>query len=117
MMRRRKRHLVWTALHHVDSRIRHHVTVLPVPWHRTQIATVPRRTPGYQTPQSQYNPALSGNPQSATSAQYPNGNPDAGLNPAGARNTDSCLPFHGTGEVLHNYASKAPAPGNIAFRW
>jgi len=68
-------------------------------------------------PQSPYNPALSGNPQSATSAQYPNGNPDAGLNPAGLRNTDSCLPLLATGEVVHSYVSKGPAPGNIAFRW
>ena len=48
---------------------------------------------------------------------YPNGNPDAPLNPPGARNTDSCLPLNSTGEVTHNYATKEPAPGDIAFRW
>ena len=68
-------------------------------------------------PQNQYNPALSGNSQSATSQQYPNGNPDVTYNPPGARNTDSCVPLHPTGEVAHNYASKGPAPGNLAFRW
>jgi glyoxylase-like metal-dependent hydrolase (beta-lactamase superfamily II) len=73
--------------------------------------------PDNKMPQSPYNPALSGNPQSATSAQYPNGNPDASGNPAGAGNTDSCLPLHNRSEVVHNYSSKGPAPGNIAFRW
>jgi glyoxylase-like metal-dependent hydrolase (beta-lactamase superfamily II) len=68
-------------------------------------------------PQTNYNPALSGNPQSATSAQYPNGNPDASLNPPGAKNTDSCVPLHALGEVVHNYACDGPAPGNLAFRW
>ncbi len=68
-------------------------------------------------PQNQYNSALSGNPQSATSQQYPNGNPDGPYNPPGARNTDSCVPLHATGEVAHNYSSEAPAPGNLAFRW
>jgi glyoxylase-like metal-dependent hydrolase (beta-lactamase superfamily II) len=68
-------------------------------------------------PQSHYNPVLSGNPQSATSQQYPNGNPDAPLNPAGAKNTDSCVPLHRTGEVVHNYSSAGPAPGNLPFRW
>jgi glyoxylase-like metal-dependent hydrolase (beta-lactamase superfamily II) len=66
---------------------------------------------------STYNPALSGNPNSATSRAYPNGNPDAPLNPVGAKNTDSCVPLHRTGEVTHNYQSDGPAPGNIAFRW
>jgi glyoxylase-like metal-dependent hydrolase (beta-lactamase superfamily II) len=64
-----------------------------------------------------YNPALSGNPQSATSRAYPNGNPDAPLNPAGARNTDSCVPLDRAGEVTHDYKSDGPAPGNLAFRW
>ena len=40
-----------------------------------------------------YNPSLSGNPQSATSQQYPNGNPEAAYNPPwGEENTDSCVP-------------------------
>lgn len=68
-------------------------------------------------PQTNYNPALSGNPQSATSQQYPNGNPDASYNPSGARNTDSCVPLHRTEDVVHNYNCSGPAPGNIAFRW
>lgn len=68
-------------------------------------------------PQGTYNASLSGNPQSATSQQYPNGNPDAPLNPAAARNTDSCVPLHGTGEVMHNYRCDGPAPGNLPFRW
>jgi glyoxylase-like metal-dependent hydrolase (beta-lactamase superfamily II) len=67
--------------------------------------------------QSSYTPALQGNPMSATGSQYPNGNPDAPLNPAGAKNTDSCVPLHAAGEVVHNYASEGPAAGNIAFRW
>ncbi len=45
-----------------------------------------------QTPT--YNPALSGNPQSATARSYPNGNPALGYNPVGVRNTDSALPLH-----------------------
>lgn len=68
-------------------------------------------------PNTPYNSALSGNPQSATSAQYPNGNPAAPLNPPGAKNTDSCVPLRRTEEVVHNYASQGPAPGNLAFRW
>ena len=64
-----------------------------------------------------YNPALSGNPQSATSARYPNGNPEASYNPPGVKNTDSCVPLHPTGEVAHNYNCEGPAPGNLAFRW
>jgi glyoxylase-like metal-dependent hydrolase (beta-lactamase superfamily II) len=68
-------------------------------------------------PQSTYNAALSGNPQSATSAQYPNGNPDASLNPAGVKNTDSCVPLHRTDEVVHNYHCDGPAPGNLVMRW
>jgi glyoxylase-like metal-dependent hydrolase (beta-lactamase superfamily II) len=67
--------------------------------------------------QSNYNPALSGNPMSATGAQYPNGNPDVTYNPPGAKNTDSCIPLHPTGEVAHIYTCDGPAPGNIAFRW
>jgi glyoxylase-like metal-dependent hydrolase (beta-lactamase superfamily II) len=68
-------------------------------------------------PQTNYNPTLSGNPQSATSQQYPNGNPDGPLNPAGAKNTDSCVPLHPAGEVVHNYTCDGPAPGNLPFRW
>jgi len=48
---------------------------------------------------------------------YPNGNPNAPLNPPSARNTDSCLPLGHTGEITHNYACTGPAPGDIAFRW
>jgi glyoxylase-like metal-dependent hydrolase (beta-lactamase superfamily II) len=68
-------------------------------------------------PQNKYNPTLSGNPQSATSQQYPNGNPDAPYNTPGVKNTDSCVPLHPADEVLHNYACDGPAPGNIAFKW
>lgn len=68
-----------------------------------------------QTPTS--NPASSGNPQSATARAYPNGNPDLGYNPAGARNTDSAVPLHRMGPVVHDYASEGPAPGKLAFRW
>lgn len=39
------------------------------------------------------------------------------LNPPGARNTDSCLPLHATGEVVHDYNTAGPAPGDIRFRW
>lgn len=64
-----------------------------------------------------YNPSLSGNPQSATSQRYPNGNPEAAYNQPGAKNTDSCVPLHRSEEVAHNYNCDGPAPGNIAFRW
>jgi glyoxylase-like metal-dependent hydrolase (beta-lactamase superfamily II) len=67
--------------------------------------------------QNTYNVALSGNPQSATSQQYPNGNPDAMLNPPAAKNTDSCIPLQRTAEVVHNYSCEGPAPGNLPFRW
>jgi glyoxylase-like metal-dependent hydrolase (beta-lactamase superfamily II) len=66
---------------------------------------------------SAYNPALSGNPQSATSRAYPNGNPDLGYNPAGVRNTDSAVPLHRKSAVLHDYACDGPAPGSLSFRW
>jgi glyoxylase-like metal-dependent hydrolase (beta-lactamase superfamily II) len=56
-------------------------------------------------------------PKFVAPAYYPNGNPDAPLNPPGSRNTDSCLPLNQTGEVIHNYVSSDPAPGDIAFRW
>jgi len=45
------------------------------------------------------------------------GDPNAPYNPPGARNTDSCLPLKPTGEVVHNYTTKGPAPGDLAFRW
>jgi len=64
-----------------------------------------------------YNPALSGNPQSATGRAYPNGNPDLGYNPVGVRNTDSAVPLRRKAAVVHNYACDGPAPGNLAFRW
>ncbi len=46
--------------------------------------------------QSTYNAALSGNPQSATSQQYPNGNPDGTLNPPGGEKYGllRCAPTH-----------------------
>ncbi|BBC73943.1 hydrolase glyoxylase [Altererythrobacter sp. B11] len=66
---------------------------------------------------STYNPALSGNPQSATGRSYPNGNPDLGYNPPGVRNTDSAVPLHRKGPVVHDYACEGPAAGNLAFRW
>ncbi|EJL34963.1 MBL fold metallo-hydrolase [Novosphingobium sp. AP12] len=66
---------------------------------------------------SAYNPALSGNPQSATGRAYPNGNPDLGYNPSGVRNTDSAVPLHRDKPVLHDYASDGPAPGALGFRW
>ncbi len=68
-----------------------------------------------QTPT--YNPALSGNPQSATARAYPNGNPELGYNPAGARNTDSAVPLHRKGPVVHDYSCDGPVAGNLAFRW
>jgi glyoxylase-like metal-dependent hydrolase (beta-lactamase superfamily II) len=64
-----------------------------------------------------YNPGLNGNPASATGSAYPNGNPALGYNPPGVRNTDSAVPLHGRGPVVHDYASDGPAPGNIALRW
>jgi glyoxylase-like metal-dependent hydrolase (beta-lactamase superfamily II) len=39
------------------------------------------------------------------------------LNPATARNTDSCLPLRGAGPVVHNYEVDGPAAGNLWFRW
>jgi glyoxylase-like metal-dependent hydrolase (beta-lactamase superfamily II) len=64
-----------------------------------------------------YNPALSGNPQSATSSTYPNGNPAASLNPVAARNTDSAVAPLPAVPLGHNYECAGPAPGTIAFRW
>ena len=48
---------------------------------------------------------------------YGNGDPDAPYNPPGARNTDSCLALKPTGVVIHDYATKGPAPGDVVFRW
>lgn len=69
------------------------------------------------TQSSAYNPALSGNPQSATARAYPNGNPAAGYNPPGVRNTDSAVPLRRAQPITHDYACEGPAPGNLAFRW
>lgn len=59
----------------------------------------------------------SSSPKFIAPAYYPNGNPNAPLNPPGARNTDSCLPLNETNEVTHDYICEGPAPGDIAFRW
>ena len=48
---------------------------------------------------------------------YGNGNPNAPYNPPGARNTDSCLALRPKGEVVHDYTTKGPAPGDVVFRW
>ena len=64
-----------------------------------------------------YNPNLNGNPASATGSAYPNGNPALGYNRPGVRNTDSAVPLHASGPVVHDYASDGPAPGNLALRW
>ncbi len=66
---------------------------------------------------STYNPALAGNPMSATGAAYPNGNPALPYNVPGVRNTDSAIPLHRGGPVVHDYRCDGPAPGKIAFRW
>ena len=52
-----------------------------------------------------------------TPKDYGNGNPDAPYNPMGAHNTDSCLPLKPTAEVVHDYSTKGPAPGDVVFRW
>jgi glyoxylase-like metal-dependent hydrolase (beta-lactamase superfamily II) len=67
--------------------------------------------------QASYNPVLSGNPQSATAQQYPNGNPNAPYNSPRSKNTDSCVPLDLAEEIVHDYHCDGPAPGNIAFRW
>jgi len=71
------------------------------------------------TPSQTSSPTLPVNsqPGSVHTKSYPNGNPNALYNPPGSRNTDSCLPLHPTGEVVHNYTCDGPAPGDIAFRW
>lgn len=67
--------------------------------------------------QTPYNPARSGNGQSATASSYPNGNPELPFNPVGVRNTDSAVPLHRSEPVNHDYRSEGPAPGKLAFRW
>ena len=74
-----------------------------------------------------YNATSVENPQAAaaspctapprTPKDYGNGDPDAPYNPPGARNTDSCLPLKPAGEVVHDYTTKGPAPGEVVFRW
>lgn len=61
-------------------------------------------------------PAPPAPPASPPEKYFPNGNPDAPLNPPDARNTDSCLQLD-RGPVVHNYACDGPAPGDIVFRW
>ncbi|ADW69363.1 MBL fold metallo-hydrolase [Granulicella tundricola] len=70
-----------------------------------------------QTQTPAYNPALNGIPQSPSGRPYPNGNPADSLNPAAAKNTDSCMPLHPTGPVIHNYHCEGSAPGTLGFRW
>src|SRR5260370_30611209 len=65
--------------------------------------------------QSNYSPSLQGNPMSATGSQYPNGNPNSTYNPAGAKNTDSYVPLHPTGEDAHNDTCDGPAPRHNHF--
>jgi glyoxylase-like metal-dependent hydrolase (beta-lactamase superfamily II) len=48
---------------------------------------------------------------------YPNGNPELGYNPPGVRNTDSAIPLHPKGPVVHSYAADGPAAGSLSFRW
>jgi len=50
------------------------------------------------------NPALSGNPQSATGPAYPDGSPDLRYNLHGVKNTGSAVPLHETQQVVHDYA-------------
>lgn len=64
-----------------------------------------------------YNSARSGNVMSVTGGSYPNGNPDLGYNPPGARNTDSAVPLHPGKPVIHDYRSEGPAAGKLGFRW
>lgn len=61
--------------------------------------------------------AANPNQPSATSRAYPNGNPELGYNPPGARHTDSAVPLRRTAPVVHDYAADGPAPGFLAFRW
>ncbi len=69
-----------------------------------------------QTQQSGAAPACAASPP-VHPKSFPNGDPDAPLNPAAAKHTDSCLPLTRTSQVMHNYTSSGPAPGDIAFRW
>ena len=68
-------------------------------------------------PPPPYQPALAGNPMSATGSAFPNGNPALGYNPPGVRNTDAVRPLGTRGPVRHDYGGEGPAPGNLAFRW
>ncbi|GGD67207.1 MBL fold metallo-hydrolase [Croceicoccus mobilis] len=69
-------------------------------------------------PQSQStNTEVVGHSQMAAGRTYPNGNPDAGFNPPGVKNTDSAVPPQPRSRVVHDYACDGPAPGRIAFRW
>ncbi len=56
-------------------------------------------------------------PVSLVPKLHPNGDPTLAENPVGAKNTDSCLPLHAAGPVIHDYASNSAAPGDIALRW
>lgn len=68
-------------------------------------------------------PASPAQGASGTSRQGGGNAPE--LNPAQARNTDSCLPLHAAGEVEHDYnvpgdapgAAPGAAPGRLWFRW
>ncbi len=60
---------------------------------------------------------MSSPPPSPAGRAYPNGNPDLGYNPLGARHTDSAVPLKRASPVVHDYACDGPAPGNLAFRW
>jgi glyoxylase-like metal-dependent hydrolase (beta-lactamase superfamily II) len=60
---------------------------------------------------------LAGNSMSATGSTFPNGNPALGYNPPGVRHTDPVRPLRARGAVKHDYATDAPAPGSISFRW
>jgi glyoxylase-like metal-dependent hydrolase (beta-lactamase superfamily II) len=71
-----------------------------------------------QTQTDRTQPQRSGNARpSATSRTAPNGDLSRGYNPAGVRHTDSAIPLHRSGPVMHDYRSEEPAPGRLAFRW
>lgn len=62
-------------------------------------------------------PTSAASPPSVSTRTYPNGNPELQYNPPGVRNTDSALPLHPKGAVIHRYDCDGPAPGDLAFRW
>lgn len=62
-------------------------------------------------------PTSAASPPSASTRTYPNGNPELQYNPPGVRNTDSAIPLHPKGGVIHRYDCEGPAPGDLAFRW